>query len=131
MSRVEPQDGGTPKIRGLGQDGKTSCTPQFTYVPPSGKAWGKGYHTYSSRPKLWACKIPHNSFFFYFFETQQKTQLIKPLGKPNSSSVAEGQQGFHLHSNGFENPEPLLRSQGPREGAIQLSHHPQGDPSQF
>jgi hypothetical protein len=47
---------------------------------------------------MWGPSVPdYYYYYYYYFEAQQQTH-----GPPSKSSVAEGQQDFHLHTSGFE-----------------------------
>jgi hypothetical protein len=55
------------------------------------------------------------SIFFFYWKHNGRPNLTS-CWHPKSSSLAEDPQELHLHSTGFENPGPFIRSQGPRMG---------------
>jgi hypothetical protein len=63
--------------------------------------------------------------FHFFLEAQHQTRPDKPLASSKLSSGAECWQVLHLHTGGFDEPRPFLRSQGPIY-PIQLSHQSRG-----
>jgi len=46
------------------------------------------------------------------------------VGTPKSSSMAEGQQGFHLHTSGFETTEPFFEVPGSQTGGYTTESSP-------
>jgi hypothetical protein len=80
---------------------------QILYIPQGGKI-KKG----EGRTKLIShlnCSL-QKGFSLHFLEHNSRPNQ-QAIGTPNSSSVAEGRQSFHLHING-----PFARSQGFRQG---------------
>ncbi len=100
LSRNEEEKGGAP-LRGgsffLTSDAVTSktvvCVPSdhcTTPAPPPGTS-----QLLPSRP-LWFVRT--SRCFFSPFPKHNRYLIDKPVGTPKSSLVAEGRQGFHLHT---------------------------------
>lgn len=68
---------------------------------------------------------PSQLFLFLVFWNTAVDPTNKPLGKPKSNSVAEGQQGFHRHSSGFE-PRTSLEVPGSQTRGYTTESSPSG-----
>jgi hypothetical protein len=56
--------------------------------------------------------VPFYVVFIFFLAKQNSTPHRQVDGNPKASLVAEGQQGFHLHTSGFE-PRTSFQVLGP------------------